>query len=364
MAMDADWLSGKEVVFTGRLASMKRSDAMDLVRRHGGRCARSLTTDTSLLVVGQDGWLGHAQYSVLSTQYSVLSTQVLTRTVRHAQQLIRAGQALEILHEEALLDRLQPGAAADGVRGAHTVAQLSRLLRTPGSRIRGWVRARLIAPTRSRDGLDYFSYRQVSAARSLLRLLQKGATVTRVRRSLEQLRGWFGDADESLAVLVPLGQNGRLGVRLDSGGLVDPRRQIHFDYCGEPACSAIALPQVAELADGWFDRACLHEDAGELAEAEHCYRTALLAGGPDATIAFNLANVLYRLGRKQESAERFWSAVELDAEFAEAWNNLGVVIEELGRPAEAVRAFRRAIELRPDYADARQNLADTLNRIA
>ncbi len=349
MAMDADWLHGKEVAFTGRLASMTRRAAMDLVRRHGGRCSRGVTSDTALLVVGQDGWPRKTSGRP-------------TAELRRARQLIRAGQTIEIVPEQTLLDRLHAAEGTDGVRRSHTVAELSRLVHTPGSRIRGWVRSQLIAPADSRDGLDYFSFRQVSAARSLVRLLQSGATVARIRRSLEQLRGWFGDANDSLPVLVPLGGAGRLGVRLDAGRLADPQRQMHFDYASEPACASIALPQATELADGWFERGCLHEEADELAEAEHCYRTALLAGGSDATIAFNLANVLYRLGRKQESAERLWAAVELDSEFAEAWNNLGVVIEELGRPAEAVHAFRRAIELRPDYADARNNLADTLQR--
>src|SRR5262249_19211631 len=53
---DRALLQGKRVAFTGRLASMTRAEAADLVRAHGGRFTTTLNRFTSLLVVGQDGW--------------------------------------------------------------------------------------------------------------------------------------------------------------------------------------------------------------------------------------------------------------------------------------------------------------------
>ena len=44
------------VAFTGRLASMKRAEAFEHVRRHGGTPRRGVTKGTSLLVVGELGW--------------------------------------------------------------------------------------------------------------------------------------------------------------------------------------------------------------------------------------------------------------------------------------------------------------------
>ena len=55
-APDKALLQGKRVAFTGRLASMTRADAADLIRAHGGRFTATLNRFTSLLVVGQDGW--------------------------------------------------------------------------------------------------------------------------------------------------------------------------------------------------------------------------------------------------------------------------------------------------------------------
>ena len=60
------------------------------------------------------------------------------------------------------------------------------------------------------------------------------------------------------------------------------------------------------------------------------------------------------------AAERFRQSVELESDYADAWNNLGNVLGQLGRYDEAVEAYRCAVSLEPDWADARFGLADLL----
>jgi tetratricopeptide (TPR) repeat protein len=88
----------------------------------------------------------------------------------------------------------------------------------------------------------------------------------------------------------------------------------------------------------------------------------LLVGGPDRDTSFNLANVLYNLGRREQAAERYRQVLELDAEFVEAWNNLGNVLTELGETEEAISALERALHCDPHYADAHYNLAGVLDQ--
>ncbi len=64
---------------------------------------------------------------------------------------------------------------------------------------------------------------------------------------------------------------------------------------------------------------------------------------------------LYALGHVEPAAAQFRSAVRLDPEYVEAWNNLGSMLAELGRLSEAAGAFRRALALVPEYIDAREN---------
>jgi tetratricopeptide (TPR) repeat protein len=58
----------------------------------------------------------------------------------------------------------------------------------------------------------------------------------------------------------------------------------------------------------------------------------------------------------------FRRCAELDAGFAEAWNNSGLVHQRLGRAAEAVADFDRALALRPDYAEALNNRGQARQR--
>jgi tetratricopeptide (TPR) repeat protein len=57
--------------------------------------------------------------------------------------------------------------------------------------------------------------------------------------------------------------------------------------------------------------------------AARAYRESLLETGREAAACFNLANVLADLGHTEAAAERYRQVVELDPQYAAAWNNLG-----------------------------------------
>src|SRR5262249_2748234 len=82
-----------------------------------------------------------------------------------------------------------------------------------------------------------------------------------------------------------------------------------------------------------------------------------------ATTCFNLANVLYALGHREQAVERYRQVVELEPRFVEAWNNVGIVLCELGQYEDAVAALRTALEINPNYADAHYSLGDVLEQI-
>ncbi len=353
-AMDAQRLRGKHVAFTGRLACLTRAEAAKLVKAHGGTFVAAVNLRTSVLVVGQEGW-------------PLQKDGRLTTKLQKAQRLQRLGYSLQILQEQEFLSQVGLDASSHEVRRLYTTSQLASLLDLTRNRLRSWINAGLIRPVETVDGLDYFDYRQVTGAKTLCELTRAGVGTEAIRRSLEQLRSWYPGVEEPLAQLAVLESNGKLLIRVDDD-LVEPSGQRHFDFAEPPEQTSLKIQPAVPLAasrqchsvDEWFDLACEHEDAGRLAEAEQAYRQALLLGGPDRDIGFNLANVLYALGHKQRAAERFYQVVELDASFAEAWNNLGVVLADLQRREEAKAAFEKALALSPHYADAHYNLADLL----
>jgi tetratricopeptide (TPR) repeat protein len=341
------FIKGQRVAFTGRLASMTRADGVNLVRKHGGRPVSTVTRHTSFLVVGQDGW-------------PLQNDGRLTNKLRKAQSLKRAGYKITVVAEEEFLARLGLEPHPEGVRRLYSTAQLSRLLRIPGDRLRKWMAAGLIQAVDSVNGVSIFDYTQVVSARTLADLLHAGVNADRVRRSIRQMQSWIGDLQQPLLQLSVLEKNGELLVRLEDG-LAEPTGQRHFDFADPIPQPTVTLMQGGATADEWFERACKHEDSGRPEEAVKAYRKALGIGGPDASTYFNMANALSVLGKKERAIERYFQCVELDPEFTEAWNNLGVLLSDAGQPKEAASAFERALKANPRYTDARYNLADLLD---
>src|SRR5262245_38421012 len=111
-AADKAVLQGKRVAFTGRLASMTRAEAADLIRAHGGRFTATLNRFTSLLVVGQDGWPFEKDGR-------------LSSKLRKARSLQRHGVVIAVLTEEELFARLGLESPAEGVSRRYSTAQLA-----------------------------------------------------------------------------------------------------------------------------------------------------------------------------------------------------------------------------------------------
>ena len=49
-------LVGETVAFTGTLASMTHRDAIRLVEQYGGRATHTVSSATTMLVIGEEGW--------------------------------------------------------------------------------------------------------------------------------------------------------------------------------------------------------------------------------------------------------------------------------------------------------------------
>lgn len=343
---DSSPLEGKHVVFTGRLASMPRRDAMAVVRSRGGHCDRAVSAKTAIVVVGQEGFpLRHD---------GRLSQKLLA--ARRRQSL---GQALVIQTEEEWLDQLGLDEQSEGIRRRFSPVQLGRLLKIPRRRLSSWIRAALIEPVETIDGVPLFDFRQVANLRTLWELSKSGVSLRRLTRSFERLGRWLPNLDSS-ATLALLERDGEILVRLDQG-LADDSGQLEFDFSDEPdAPAACPTPATPEETVDWLERGIELEAGGDPTGAARAYRLALYESGGSALAAFNLGNVLYSSGQIGAAAERFRQAVEIDHGFVEGWNNLGNALLDLDEAVEAIAAFRQALSLDPDCADAHYNLAETL----
>jgi tetratricopeptide (TPR) repeat protein len=243
-----------------------------------------------------------------------------------------------------------------------TLDALARTLNVSPERLRSWVRAGLVRPTRAAPNLLQFDFRQVSAAKTLCDLLAAGVTLGRIRRSLSELKQWK-PSDLPLEQLAILERTGVLLVRLDEECLAETNGQYYFDFSDKPQPGeSMRIMPGPRSPEEWFDLGLCQEQQGELAEAAGSYRKSLLEGGPREHVCFALANVLRLMGERQQSVERYLQVVELNPLHSDAWNNLGLCLDELGNSEEAAGAFRRALAADPDNWRAHYNLADVLEQ--
>lgn len=338
-------LRGKEVSFTGRLASMTRREAIELVAAHGGRFSEVPRRETTYLVVGEDGW-------------PLQSDGRLTRKLSKAKDLEQEGSKIAVVGEELFLHILELEDRREDIHRLYTTGQLGRILQLPGTSIRAWVRAGLIEPALTVHRLAYFDFRQIAGAKALCDLIRSGVALPRIRKSLLQLRSLRIAGDQALLQLALIERDGKLLARLQGGGLVEPSGQRLFDFASAGCPEAVTLAREIGPAE-WFDRALDLEEAGLLEEAGRAYE-AVHGIGPMPEACFNHGNVLYALQKKEDACAKFRQALGLDPEYVEAWNNLANVLAELGRTDEAVAAYERALVIEPLYADAHYNLAETL----
>jgi Flp pilus assembly protein TadD len=349
---------GGEVQLIGQPATMTREAFQELVAAHGGTLKVNFVgaRSTAIFVVGQRDWP--------LTKDGTLPD--------HLRELIARGRRERVwsvvVPEEQFLAAIGKGEYGEAVHRLYTTSTLTEVLEVAAETIRGWVKAGLIRPVTTIDGVWHFDFRQVTAARTLTSLARCGVSVRRMRRSLLSLRQWLPDADLPLEQLAIIEQDGRLMVRLAEGDLAEADGQLQLDFETDPAPLKMPLargatPASPHTASQWYQQGLEQEANGYTAEAVASYRKALKAGGPDARTCFNLANGLRELGLRREAVERYEQSVELDPDFLDAWNNLGTTLSELGRADDALVAFREVLARDPDNPLAHFNMADELENM-
>ena len=367
-------LLGERVAFTGTLASMTHRQAMDLVEQHSGSAGQHVSHQTTLLVVGEEGWPLEADGRI-------------SVKLEQARQLHDQGEPVRILSESEWLTLLEVEPRERKQQQLYTPAMLSQLLNISVHEIRRWERDGLIRAVKKVYRLPYFDFQEVTGARRLSELAQSGVKLDELAAGLERLRAILPGVDRPLAQLEVLAR-GKQFLYRDATGLVEPSSgQRVFDFeLPSPPCpvdehdlddevATIPLRPAVEAAspgdsinrrdwsaDEWFREGCRLAEENEIDAAIEAFRLALIDEPLNPAHHFHLADVLYRDGRPEAAIERYHMAVELDHDFLEAWTQLGCLFAETGKTSAAQEAFRVALDLHPDYPDAHFHLAELLER--
>ena len=279
----------------------------------------------------------------------------------------------------------------------YTPTMFAELLEVSSAMVRQWHRRGWLRESAVVQKLSYFSPTELLPAKRLTQLAKNGLTNAEIAKQLAALQVLFPDLDRPIAML-DLRIDGRTIFLTKQGKLVDVVGQKRFDFAESDLRAGNAT---AEQNDDFpvtqIDLAFQTSDFGLQASREnfehppdrpkpdtfeelcrlayHCeeqdrldqavefFRAALAAGGPNATVCFQLGELLYRLDDKTAARERYYMAIELDEHFVEARATLGCVLAETGEPELAVSAFQGALLYHPDYADVHYHLGLTLQKL-
>ncbi len=369
-------LIGEKIVFAGTLASMTHQQAYDLARTHGGEPTHHLSRQSTMLVIGEEGW-------------PVEDDGKPSLKLQQGLQLRAEGQSLRLIKESVWLSLLGIEKEIHDVKRFYTPAHLSQLIGVSVQEIRHWERVGLIKAAHKIYRLPYFNFQEITRARKIAELRRSGLSLTKISVSLKGLRALYESMDLLSDIdLIPI--NDRLFAK-DHHSLLDLKtRQRYFSFEASTSDTENAggdhdesddtgtisghfdfsdsddapqeMKSVARVIPDWHIEGCRLLEDDLLEDAAAAFRRALQKRPDDVDSHFSLADTLYRLGKLDAAIERYYCVIEHEPEFLEAWTQLGCLFLEQQRFQEAIDSFRTAIELHPDYGDAHFHLAQALEQ--
>jgi tetratricopeptide (TPR) repeat protein len=300
-------------------------------------------------------------------------------------------------------------------------AQLRRLLGITEHQLRSWERNGWVeplpaaAPRENSAAKPGYSFAEVAALRTILRLRRSGVPTRRLRALRTALRAQINAAGVSRAWTdLQIQSQGRgfsisyQGTRLEplTGQLLldfnaehqqqkvqaiaagrrnlpssEAERRaradrfflagLRYEERAETLPKAIrAYQKAAELnpnaLGAFINLGTIFYHQGSHPEAERCYRAALVLNPRSALVHFNLANLLEEQGQLEAARDHYEKAIELDPIYSDPRFNLALIYERLGRHGKACQQWRGYLRLDPDSrwgAYARQKLEQISLRV-
>ena len=376
-------LQSLKISITGKLESMTRVQAKKYLKENGAEYINEVNKDTDILIIGAMGW-------------PLRLNGKITKKLELADSLQKNGEHVQILPELQFLNRFSKEGQFQ-FNQFYTTSQLTKILRTPLTKIKDWVLRGLIEPRKSIHRMNWFSYNDLLKVKIMMRLSEHGVSCREIQQSIERLSQWIPNIDENIKRLEAA--RGSLQVRTKEGEIISSQGQMifNFDEAISEIRSKVDFPKELQKQNSksslketmlkpdkapknitekveydrrpisiqvkthlWFDKALSAEEEGDLATAQNYYENATKGDDSNPVAFFNLGNIYYNQGNIANAADQYLRAVQGDPYYIEAWNNLGNSLIDLELPKEARRAFEKALSVEPKYADAHYNLANLL----
>ena len=328
-------LAGQFVVFTGKLSTLARREARDLVVRLGGTTTDDVTFRTTMVVIGAEGFGQSGEKS---------------NKLRRAEELnAQRQQPIEIITAEQFC-RLAGVPTPDTVKRQYSAMRdlLARYRLLREDQIRYLVKCGLIKPALKTNADTFFAFADVALIKQANDELTEGSSFkSAVRTLLASHRGQLA-----------------FDFRLDAA----PAKILALQRPEKPAPQtqpAAASPRDTALAEEYFRAGSALDDGDESTreQAAAAYRRSLELDPYLVPALINLANIHYSRDELVEAQALYERAIGLESDFFEAHFNLGNIYHDLGRFTEAQDCYLEALRLNPFYADTHFYLAVTLEKM-
>lgn len=361
-------LAGQVVAFAGRLMTLGRKEAFELVTRFGGTAEPELTERTTLLVVAADA-------GTLPPPADPAPPHVdpeASRKLRRAAELnARDPGRLRVVSEDEFCTTtgsVTPTALRQQYYALRTIRGLYPAVRDDHLRyLEKWGLLRSVVRTPTEV---YYGFADVTVVKQANDELASGLSFRAVLRSLVAARAGQLELDfrpsrieaqQAKVVALPARHErspkgtSPAGVTRElstaEAKFVEGERLEASEFSDLHSAMAAyreALRLDPTLVAAMINLGNLHYALDELAEAEALYVHASVEAADCFEARFNLGNIQHDLGRLGEAARCYGEAVALNPIYADAHFYLAVTLEKLGRSQDARPHWRRYRELAPE----------------
>lgn len=262
----------------------------------------------------------------------------------------------------------------------YSARSVANVLGLPSGKLRSFMRAGLVQPSKTNAGELLFSFQDLVVLRKVHGLVDGSESPQHQNRRMKHLRRVVGSGQplsgvelraEGDTVVV---QEGRTRWRADSGQLL-----MDFPAVNALVPAKVEMPDVISLEEvrrirntplpqevpapseslSAFERGCSLEDH-DPEGARKAYAEAIARDSRHADAHVNLGRLLHESGHPDAALVHYRLALSVRPADPTASFNLGVALEDTGRSSEAIRAYQASIETDPTNADAHFNLARLL----
>ena len=353
-------LAGELVVFTGKLSSLGRAQARQLVTRLGGATADDVNARTTMVVIGAEGF-GPTSNPVETAEQTGIES---SRTAREKSNKLKraedlnalpgAARQIRILTEEEFC-RLAGVATPDTLKRQYHALRdvLARYRALREDHLRYLVKCGALRPVLRTNADTFFAFPDLAVIKQANEGLSQGLSFRSVVRALIAARQGQLEFD----------------FRIDAAPakIIALRRpdQRQPPPVKTPIDGAAAARRDTALAEEYFLAASALDEGDDSTqeEAAVAYRKALELDPYLVAALINLANIHYSRDELAEAQALYERAIGLESDFFEAHFNLGNIYHDLGRFPEAQTCYREALRLNPYYADAHFYLAVTFEKM-